>query len=164
MDDHPAAARVRLVVIPLIGLFCFGLAPGGCATPKGRFVDCPLSTDQQQQAVGEIVPVGTSRNLAAQRLSAAGIEFTTAAGDSIYYCAAWKRPDGTRWHMNVALLFDGENKLYQLREANSTSVPATTGPNGNRDAEIRTGSHFNSAESTGASDSAPVSDRIPFSR
>src|SRR5438046_2974936 len=80
----------------------------GCAGPgpATKFVECPLTLEEQQQAILEIVPAGTSREEAARRLRAAGFESSPGGGGSIYYVALWKRPDGEHWHMNVALLFD----------------------------------------------------------
>jgi hypothetical protein len=32
----------------------------------------------------------------------------------------WNRPDGQRWHIDVALLFDQSGKLYQTRAASAS--------------------------------------------
>lgn len=148
------------------GLLLMGLAASSCATPTGRFVECPLSATEQQQAIREIVPLGTSRVQVAERLAKAGIEFTKAAGDSIYYCAAWQRPEGTQWHMNVALLFDREDKLYQVREANTLTLRDTDPPETtNRNSPARAATSQNGQEAATSSNfTVPDSDRIPFSR
>jgi len=86
-----------------------------------------LSVSEQQQAVLEVVPAGTSRDEAERRLKAAGIEASPGGNGSIYYIALWKRPNGEHWHMNVALLFDKAGRLYQTREANSSTGIASDG-------------------------------------
>jgi len=95
----------------------------GCASPGGNLVECPLSAAEQQQAVLEIVPRGTSRGEAIRRLKAAGIEFTPGKKDSIYYLSLWTRANGERWHINVALLFDPAGNLYATRPADSPTEP-----------------------------------------
>lgn len=90
---------------------------GGCTSTTANLVESPLSVDQQQRAILEIVPPGSTRDEVEQRLKSAGIEYTPGTSRSIYYLSLWKRPDGQRWHINVALLFDGEGKLYSSRPA-----------------------------------------------
>ena len=108
------------------GVLGLGLAlVVGCAAPGTNLVECPLSSEQQQQAVVEIVPRGTSRAEAERRLRAAGIEYSASQTSSIYYLGLWTRPDGKRWHINVALLFDKEGKLYQTRPADSATERMT---------------------------------------
>ena len=102
-----------------------------CAGPGANLVDCPLSSEQQQRAVLEIVPRGTARADAERRLRAAGIEFSPGQKNSIYYLGLWKRPDGTRWHIKVALLFNQEGKLYETRPADSATEPLTDGNRSN---------------------------------
>ena len=97
----------------------------GCAAPGTSLVECPLSGEQQQQAVLDIVPRGTSRAEAERRLRAAGIEYSPGQRSSIYYLGLWNRPDGKRWHINVALLFDKDGKLYQSRPADSATERMT---------------------------------------
>jgi hypothetical protein len=106
----------------------------GCSAPGKSLVECPLSVNQQQEAVLAIVPPGTPRGLAEQRLKAAGIEFTPGGNGSIYYLSLWSRADGERWHINVALLFDQAGKLYQTRPADSTTSVASRYSAGNREA------------------------------
>jgi len=95
----------------------------GCAGPgpATKFVECPLSVSEQQQAVLDVVPAGTSRDEAERRLKAAGIDASPGGNGSIYYIALWKRSNGEHWHMNVALLFDKAGKLYQTRAANAST-------------------------------------------
>ncbi len=92
----------------------------GCSAPGKPLVECPLSDGQQQQAVLAIVPPGTPRGLAEQRLTAAGIKYSQGGSGSLYYLSLWNRADGERWHINVALLFDQSGKVYQARPADST--------------------------------------------
>lgn len=95
----------------------------GCASPGTNLVDCPLSIEQQQLAVLEVVPRGSSRADAERRLKEAGIEFSAGQGNSIYYLSLWNRQDGKRWHINVALLFDSQGRLYQTRPADTATQP-----------------------------------------
>ena len=108
-------------------ILCLVLAAfvAGCASPGATLVECPLSGDQQQQAVLEIVPRGTSRAEAERKLRAAGIEYSPGQKNSIYYLGLWNRPDGKRWHINVALLFDQDGKLYETRPADSVTERVT---------------------------------------
>lgn len=91
----------------------------GCTAAGPSLKESPLSVDEQQQAVLEIAPRGTSRDDVRRRLKAAGIEFTTTGNGSIFYLSLWNRPNGERWHIDVALLFDSTGKLYQTRTADS---------------------------------------------
>ncbi len=100
------------------GLWVTGVALG-CTASGAKLVESPLSVEQQQQEVLEVVPVGTSRDEAERRLQAAGIEYTRGGKGSIYYLALWNRQDGQRWHVNVALLFDRAGKLYRTRPGDS---------------------------------------------
>lgn len=168
MDGHSLASKHVYSRLCRASLLWIGLVAPGCATattPPASFVECPLSITEQQQAMRKIVPIGTSREQAADRLTKEGIEFTTGAGDSIYYCSTWKRPDGTRWHMNVAMLFDRENKLYQFREANSVAFRDTDSLPESTNRTSRNGHAQNSHASTESANSVvQESDRVPFSR
>jgi hypothetical protein len=93
----------------------------GCTAPGKSLMESPLSVDEQQQAVLEIAPRGTFRDDVGRRLKAAGIEFTSGGNGSIFYLSLWNRPNGERWHINVALLFDPAGNLYQTRTADSTT-------------------------------------------
>ena len=74
------------------------------------------------------MPEGTSREEAQRRLKAAGIDSSPGANGSISYVALWNRPNGERWHMNVALLFDAAGNLYRTRAANAaTGLAADVG-------------------------------------
>lgn len=91
-----------------------------------------LSWSEQKARIHEIAPVGTPRDEAVERLRAAGIDGEFGARDTIYYCGLWERPDGTYWQMDVALLFDAEGRLYDLRPAEAEVRPLTerSGPEG----------------------------------
>jgi hypothetical protein len=106
-------------------LLAAGLAAtfAGCASSGARLVECPLSSEQQQQAVLEIVPRGSTRADAERRLKEAGIEYSPGRKNSIYYLSLWNRQDGKRWHLNVALLFDAQGKMYQTRAGDSITEP-----------------------------------------
>ena len=93
------------------------LTPAGCQLGRGRIVDSPLSFDEQSDAILKIVPPGTPRAEAIHKLEQAGIEGTSLAHRSIFYCDVWNRKDGTRWQLNVALLFDEHGQLYKTRRS-----------------------------------------------
>jgi hypothetical protein len=97
----------------------------GCASLSTQIVPCPLTYSEQIKEVLTVVPKGTRRDDALQKLSAAGIEGSFGISRRVYYCELWTRPDGSRWHMNVALLFDETGKLYKTQTADCdvTSSP-----------------------------------------
>lgn len=111
----------RLRCMPPVGLlalafFCLTLA--GCQLGSaGKIVASPWSSAQQEQAILELVPLGTPRDEVVERLSQAGIEGGFGVSDSVFYCDLWKRPSGEWWHINVALLFDQSGRLYKTRPA-----------------------------------------------
>jgi hypothetical protein len=92
---------------------------GGCATSSALIVPSPVSSDEQQAKILEIVPVGTPRDEALDTLRREGIEVQRGASSTIYYCDLWQRPDGSRWHLDVALLFDKQGRLYRTRSASA---------------------------------------------
>lgn len=147
----PGSSRDRWGVLGL-GLAAF---VASCAAPGTSLVECPLSSEQQQQAVLDIVPRGTSRTDAERRLRAAGIEFSQGQKSSIYYLGLWNRPDGQRWHINVSLLFDKDGRLYQTRPADSLTERLTI----ESAAEARSQSDATRAD--GASSSAGDSGAMP---
>lgn len=129
----------------------------GCAGGAGTLSNAPLSVEEQQQQVLTIAPIGTPRNEVATRLKKAGIEFTSSAGDSVYYCEAWQRDDGKRWILDVALLFNESGELYaaRRRQADSSLVRGDAPPGGSDSS--RSGDSPD-GERTAA---APDSDRDP---
>ncbi|MBI3864345.1 MAG: hypothetical protein HY290_20875 [Planctomycetia bacterium] len=137
----------------------------GCASPGTKLVECPLSIEQQQQAVLEVVPRGSTRAEAERRLKEAGIEFSPGQKNSIYYLSLWNRPNGQRWHINVALLFDGQGKLYQSRAGDSGIGPLTADePAGSRTpgGARKAGGNFPAAVSTGSSRDDDELKHVPF--
>lgn len=89
----------------------------GCQLSRGRIIDSPLSFQEQSDAILKIVPPGTPRAEAIRKLEQVGIEGTSLAHRSIFYCDIWNRKDGTRWELNVALLFDEHGRLYKTRRS-----------------------------------------------
>ncbi len=82
-----------------------------------------------------MVPKGTRRDDALRKLTEAGIEGSFGISQRVYYCELWNRPDGSRWHLNVALLFDETGKLYKTQAADcditassDKSLPAAGSP------------------------------------
>ncbi len=120
-------------------------AMAGCASSGARLVECPLSVEQQQQAVLEVVPRGSSRADAERRLKEAGIEYSPGQKNSIYYLSLWNRRDGKRWHLNVALLFDAQGKMYQTRAGDSITEPLAGGVDAASPASARNRSFYGAA-------------------
>ena len=123
----------------------------GCAGGPERISASPLSSEEQQRAVLEIVPLGTPRLESIRRLKDAGFEMTPGTAESVYYCDIWNRQDGQRWHMNVALQFDQTGALYRTRQAQS-EVSAVSDPGAR--SSSGTGRSKSALEQT---ESAPVS-------
>jgi hypothetical protein len=95
------------------------LVVAGCASISSQIVPCPLTYSEQTKEVLNVVPKGTRREDALRKLAAAGIEGNFGSSRRVYYCELWNRPDGSRWHLNVALLFDETGKLYRTQSADS---------------------------------------------
>lgn len=117
----------------------------GCAGLSTQIVPCPLTYSEQSKEVLNVVPKGTRCDDALRKLAAAGIDGSFGISRRVYYCELWKRPDGSRWHLNVALLFDETGRLYKTQAADcdvtmssDKSLPRTgaqgnvTGPSGER--------------------------------
>ncbi|HVV99446.1 MAG TPA: hypothetical protein VHB77_03835 [Planctomycetaceae bacterium] len=106
------------------GLVCLwtAIALTGCSGPQ--LVDAPLSGPEQQQAILDIVPIGTPRAEVETRLKEAGLQLHAGSGPSVAYCDVWNREsEKQRWYVNLMLLFDSQNKLYAVRSGQSeTSV------------------------------------------
>jgi hypothetical protein len=105
----------RLAAARLPRCMIWILLAAGCQTMSPSLVSCPWSAVEQARKIDEIVPPGSTREEAVSRLKKAGIAGNFGEADSIYYCDIWNRDDSERWHINVALLFDEEGKLYALR-------------------------------------------------
>lgn len=101
----------------LLAVSCFaGLIAAGCQLSTPRFEESPLSYSQQADAILEIVPKGTDRDVVVEKLARSGIQGSfSLVSKAIYYCETWEREDGKRWLMDVALLFDESGKLYATR-------------------------------------------------
>jgi hypothetical protein len=121
----------RLCVVALVAI-------AGCAGLSSQIVPCPLTYSEQEKEILAIVPKGMRRDDALAKLAAAGIEGSFGSSRRVYYCELWKRPDGSRWHLNVALLFDEVGRLYKTQAGDcdittvlpDKSVPSA-GPPGN---------------------------------
>jgi hypothetical protein len=100
----------------------------GCAGLTSQIVPCPLTYSEQEKEILTVVPKGTRREEALRKLAAAGIDGSFGISRRVYYCELWHRPDGSRWHLNVALLFDEVGRLYMTRTADCdvTSSPDKT--------------------------------------
>lgn len=98
------------------------LLVAGCQLNTGTLVRCPWQYSRQQQAVLELVPLGTPRDAAIERLAAEGIAGAFGINDTIYYCDVWQREDGDRWHLNVAVLFDESGLVKECRPAQAAIV------------------------------------------
>src|SRR5262245_10746976 len=120
----PNATPFHLPVSAVVCAWLVGMSTG-CTSPGKPLIESPLSVDEQQQAVLKVVPRGTPRDEAARRLKAAGIDFNVGVNQSIFYLSLWNRPNGERWHINVALLFDPTGILYDTRTADSATGLAT---------------------------------------
>jgi hypothetical protein len=93
----------------------------GCQLGLERVVPSPLSHNEQVDEILEIVPLKTPREEVVEKLEAAGISGNFGpASNSIYYCDLWTREDGSRWHMDVALLFDQSGELYKTRRSQAS--------------------------------------------
>ncbi|MGE3316379.1 MAG: hypothetical protein AB7O26_14785 [Planctomycetaceae bacterium] len=106
-------------------LLCIGiLFLAGCQLTSGRIIPSPLTYSEQEKEILAIAPRGTDRDEAVRKLNAAGLKGDFGSTRSIYYCDEWHRDSGERWHMNVALLFDKEGKLYttQVSQAETGTV------------------------------------------
>lgn len=121
------ASSVRWIDSRSFGQFLLlvAIALSGCAGGPGRVTLSPMSFDQQQAEVLKIVPLQTARVDVEKKLKDAGIDVEPGAGSSIAYCGVWKRPDGARWKLDVALLFDEQARLYAVRPATSDTAVLT---------------------------------------
>jgi hypothetical protein len=91
-------------------------AGAGCRlTPSPGLMACPLPPSEQVERVLKVTPLGTPRDEVVKQLELAGVAGNFSEGKSIYYCDIWDQKDGSRWHINVALLFDEDGVLYATR-------------------------------------------------
>ena len=114
LTDGIRIGRETTVCLALVLALLFTLL-GGCITGPNLIVESPLSSEDQQKEILKIAPIGTDRKDVLKRLDRAGIQCSEGASDSIWYCTFWKKANGDRWHLDVALLFDSSGKLYETR-------------------------------------------------
>jgi hypothetical protein len=108
------ALRVAFGLCATLGL----CATVGCRL-QGAIVPAPWTFAEQRAAILELAPLGTPRDEAIARWKDAGIDGTFGTNDSIWYCDAWRRPDGQTWELSVAMLFDEQGRLYETRVADA---------------------------------------------
>lgn len=118
--------RPARLMLP-VGLLLCGLYLAGCQlTTEANYVNPPFS--EQQQAILDVVPFGTARNLAVERLRRAGVVGTFGVSESVFYCDAWKRGDDRDWRLDVALFFDQSGRFYKVAPGQAqTGVAAQAG-------------------------------------
>ncbi len=97
----------------------------GCAGLTSQIVPCPLTYSEQEKEILAVVPKGTRRDEVLRKLATAGIDGSFGISRRVYYCELWNRPDGSRWHLNVALLFDEVGRLYMTRTADCDVTAST---------------------------------------
>lgn len=107
--------RVRMCCGVISAVLAVAAGAGCRLTPAPGLMACPLPASEQVQRVLKVAPVGTPRDAVVKQLEEAGVEGTFGENQSIYYCDVWKQADGSRWHINVALLFDENGVLYATR-------------------------------------------------
>src|ERR1700693_5875363 len=100
-----------------LGGFRPRIKPGSLPARATQCVACPLTYSEQEKEVLTVFPRGTRRDDALRKLAAAGIEGSFGISRRVYYCDLWNRSDGSRWHLNVALLFDETGRLYKTQAA-----------------------------------------------
>ena len=113
---------------------CVGLIAAGCQLSTPRFEYSPLSYSQQADAILEIVPKETDRDVAVEKLARSGIQGNFSPNSkAIFYCDTWEREDGKRWLIDVALLFDESGKFYATRnpQAQTGIYYGNPSPSGN---------------------------------
>lgn len=120
------ASLNRIAALLLGALGTIGLT--GCHLATGSIEPAPVSAAEQRMQILEIVPVGTPRDEAVRRLEAAGIEggYGATGAESTYYCDVWNRPDGERWHIDVAVLFDDDGRVWIARSGSTSVTPLGT--------------------------------------
>jgi hypothetical protein len=120
---------MRRQIVTLVAVLLIALPSAGCSSVGRAIVPCPLPFADQEKAILAVVPKGTRRDSLLRRLQTAGIEGSFGISQRVYYCDLWNRPDGQRWQMNIALLFDENGVLYrtQAADCNITAVRDTPG-------------------------------------
>ena len=119
----------------VVGVVLIGAAAlGGCRLFDSGKINGTMGYRQQMSEITRVAPYGTPRAKAVASLEKAGVvgEYSRA-GNTIYYCQLWNRPDGKRWHMTVALLFNAKDEFYAVNLADADikqgdADTSTTGP------------------------------------
>ena len=111
-----------LVLLPLIGSL---LASAGCSVFEREPILNAMSYDEQVREIKRLVPKGTPRKLAVQRLKKAGIvgDFAEMRYQTLYHCEIWNHPDGHRYHMFVTLQFDDKGLVEGVGETDTPTPP-----------------------------------------
>lgn len=101
------------VLLPI--LMCAAFLPSGC-----QYHDI-VPYAEQEMALLEIVPVGTSREEVAARLNKAGVEYSTSPGPDpgVFYCESWMMDSGESFLLYSELLFDADGRLQEIRKSPS---------------------------------------------
>jgi hypothetical protein len=128
----------------------------GCLSMSRAIVQCPLTYSEQEKELLTVVPKGLRREEALKRLAAAGVEGSFGISRRVYYCDLWNRKNGERWHINVALLFDDQGRLYktQMAECDVATVPEETPRPGSASSEAS--SHASPTTAADAGSSRPT--------
>lgn len=132
----------------------------GCHLGASRITPSPLTYAEQERAIFELVPSGTPRDEVVRKLDEAGISGTFGIRETVYYCDVWKRDDGTRWHVDVALLFDAEGRLYQARRGQAQTSAAPEGTPASVAAGAGAGANARDLNRTTAADASPVTPAV----
>lgn len=116
--------RLQICCGMVAALLALGACTGCRLTPSPGLMACPLPASEQVQRVLKVAPLGTPRDEVLKELETAGVAGSFGENQSIYYCDIWKQEDGSRWHINVALLFDENGLLYATRPDQSGRATA----------------------------------------
>jgi hypothetical protein len=111
-------------------LFLVVLALTGCAWGSKPVSGWNGTWNEQKQLILEIAPLGTPRHEVAQALQEKGIEFSPngdaetwspGMNSTIFYChrARQSADDDNALPLNIALLFNAEGKLYEVRPSDA---------------------------------------------
>lgn len=162
-------ASIRTECVLVLAAVC--VLASGCHTGPQAIVSCPIPASEQQGEVLKIAPLQTDREEVLRRLEQAGIDVSPGAArpgqsPTLYYCNIWQRPDGARWQMDVALLFDASGKLYATRPSHANTVvdrnPIATAVAGPADGGIQAVSgQVSDPTAAEVPDSGP---RLPFTK
>lgn len=112
MQSTRFAARMA----PSVFLITAVLSVFGCNTLQRETFVSDVTYRDQAAEIQKLVQFGSHRAATVRILEDAGIEGEySSVGNSIYYCQLWKRKNGKRWAMNVALLFNMQDRFYAMQ-------------------------------------------------